>query len=84
MVLSRPRAAVQSFLDRMFGVILSEWLAKPLFGCYICMSSVWGVSFCLVFGVPLSEWIVTILTVCGINTIFSALLIDKQHEYEQK
>jgi hypothetical protein len=80
MLFARPRAAVQTFLDRVFGCSLSEWLAKPLFGCYVCMSSVWGVFFCWVFGVPPADWVVTVLTVCGINTLFSLLL--KNNEYE--
>jgi hypothetical protein len=82
MLLARPKAAIQSFLDRVLGVVWSEWLAKPLFGCLTCMSSVYGVVFCFAFGVPLSEWIITVLTVCGINTVFSALL--KYIHYEEQ
>lgn len=74
MVLERPRAAVQTLLDKLVGVERSEWLQKPLFGCLTCMASVWGVFGCITFSVPLLDWPITILTVCGINTLFSTLL----------
>jgi hypothetical protein len=82
MILSRPRAAMHSFMDRIFGVVWSEWLSKPLFDCFVCMASFWTLVLSPVFDVKIIDIPITMLMVCGINTIFSALL--KYMRYEEQ
>jgi len=69
MILERPRAAVQTFLDRVCGYSLSEWLQKPLFGCLVCMASLWTLVLSPVFSVKLWDIPIMALTVCGINYV---------------
>lgn len=53
------------------GMKASKYLLKPIFGCVICMASVWTIILTWSFNLPL------ILLVCGIN-----VLIDKIINYE--
>lgn len=56
------------------------WIAKPLFDCPICMSSVWGLIWvflglplCFHDTLPLRLLIPFIMCLCGFNTIISKL-----------
>lgn len=53
------------------GMKMSKHLQKPVWGCVICMASVWTIIITWSFNVPL------IFLVCGINVI-----IDKFINYE--
>jgi hypothetical protein len=53
---------------------LPKWLRKPLFECNICMASIWGTSYWLIYREPSIEIIPFILIVCGINTLFSGII----------
>jgi hypothetical protein len=82
MVFGRLRAAIHTAMDKVFGVVWSEWMAKPLFACLPCMASFWTLALAPIFDVGIADIPITMLTVCGINTIFSALL--KHMKYEEQ
>jgi hypothetical protein len=74
MIFGRIRRCIQNFLDNRLGNKVSDVVQKPLFGCLVCMSSVWGLIGCVALGVPPAEWVFTILQVCGLNVIISSIL----------
>lgn len=64
-----------------------RWLYKPVFGCVICMSSVWGtIGYLAIGGVVTNlywlntlfivnpQWIVTIVCVAFMNIVLYSLL----------
>ncbi|MCL1933531.1 MAG: hypothetical protein FWF53_06960 [Candidatus Azobacteroides sp.] len=54
---------------------LPVWLYKPLCGCLICMSSVYGCLFWFIFRTFTILYLpVVILTVAGINTLITAII----------
>lgn len=55
----------------MFPVNVQFYLRKPLFDCLFCMSSVWGVTFVFL---PMPLFIDIILSVAGLNYLWSALV----------
>ena len=55
----------------LFPVKVQFYLRKPLFACMFCMSSVWGITFVFL---PLPLWLDIILSVAGLNYLFSALV----------
>lgn len=64
---------------------LPEWLKKPLYLCEICMSSIWGIIFWVVEYQNISLDIIWfILTVCGINSIISAVLSHSPYSIENQ
>jgi hypothetical protein len=74
MIFAEIRIFVQNCFDKWFDSRWSDIIQKPLFGCLVCMSSVWGLTGCIALGVPASEWVFTILQVCGLNVLISRLL----------
>ena len=49
-------------------VRLPSWIIKPLFGCPVCMSSVWGTYFFFYFDyIGVMNLIVFVLSVAGVN-----------------
>lgn len=58
------------------GIVLL-FLRKPLFGCMICMSSVWTLMIWLVLGFKINWMLpVVMLAVCGINTCIVSIIKD--------
>lgn len=54
-----------------FPVNWQFYLSKPLYDCLFCMSSVWGLLFIYI---PMPLWINIILSVAGLNYLWSALI----------
>lgn len=75
MILERPRVSIQNAMDKIFGVVWSEWLQKPLFSCVTCMSSVWSIVLSPYFGMSWYDVPVVILTVAGLNFVIDTLFI---------
>lgn len=69
MILGKPVIALKNFLEDLFGYKIARYIEMPLWGCLICMASLWGAFFCAVMGVPLAEWPFVILQVCGLNAV---------------
>ena len=76
MILHRARAWAATQMDRRLGDARSEWLQKPLWGCLICMSSIWGLIFSVAFEVALIDVPLTILMVCGVNSLINRVIIN--------
>ena len=75
-VLEYPKGWIQTLLDKVFGKY-SKYIQKPLFGCMLCMSSVWTISLSLVFGwFTLFELPFAILIVCAINALILSVIKD--------
>ena len=53
---------------------LPEWLAKPLYQCYICSCFWWGSLIYWVFlGDNWREWFIVVIAAMGVNAIISKL-----------
>jgi hypothetical protein len=78
MIFGRPRAWIQTKMDRILGFEKSEWLQKPLFECQYCMSSFWSVVLSPILGVRVIDIPITILMVCGLIYIIN--LFNKHNE----
>lgn len=81
MILHSVSISVEKVLAKTFNKVLwlsvpkatelSLYLLKPVFRCMICMSSIWTVLFWLFWDFNL---VLIMLCVCGINTLFTALI----------
>lgn len=56
---------------------LPEWIAKPLYQCYICACFWWGTAIYLVFWRnSWQEWFLTVIPAMGLNAVLSKLFKD--------
>jgi hypothetical protein len=78
-VLYPLRKILENFVS-LFPVKIQFYLRKPLFDCVFCMSSVWGLTFVFV---PLPLWIDIILSVAGLNYLWSSV-IGYLHEAKEQ
>lgn len=86
MILYSFRKAIEGLLlstiNRLFGIRVQDpyrtalTICKPLFGCLMCMSSVWTLFFFLVFGIDWWNILFLIPIVAGINSIINSLIIN--------
>jgi hypothetical protein len=55
---------------------LSEYWCRPIFGCVVCMASVWGTIFYCLFAHDLNiqSWLVQLVAVAGINSLLKQWL----------
>jgi hypothetical protein len=65
------RIMVANWLDKLVGKKVSKYIQKPLWDCLPCMSGLWYIVLIHSFN------LVTILAICGLNS-----LIDKLLDYE--
>lgn len=72
MLLGWVPVAVSNFLDKKVGKLWSRYLQKPLWECYICMSSVWTIVLTADFDIHL------MLLVCGINFVISKTILSDE------
>lgn len=53
---------------------LPEWLAKPLYQCFICACFWWGsLLYWLVWGGSVKEWFIVVVSAMGLNAVLSKL-----------
>lgn len=58
---------------------LPEWLAKPLYQCYICSCFWWGTAlYWLVWGNSVKEWFVVAVSAMGLNAVLSKLFAKEE------
>lgn len=75
-LLEYPKGWIATLFDRILGKY-SKPLQKPLWGCMLCMSSLWTISLSLLFGwFSLIELPFAILTVCAINALILSVIKD--------
>lgn len=58
-------------IERFIGKKSSRFIAQPLFGCVVCMASVWGTLFYCLF-IPdksIVSWLVWVVALAGINRL---------------
>lgn len=56
---------------------LPEWIAKPLYQCYICACFWWGTAlYWFVWGNSVKEWFVCVVAAMGLNAVLSKLFRD--------
>ena len=74
MIFGKLRAWLQTKMDKVFGVKVSDWLQKPLFECCYCMASVWTLVLSPYFSISWYDIPIMILVVCGINVVLGGVL----------
>lgn len=50
-----------------------KFIYSPLFGCIVCMSSIWGTIGILLLGLPLVKWPIIVVSVACVNLIINKL-----------
>lgn len=69
--------------------VLPYWISKPLFGCLMCMSSIWGLVFFVATKGVLHTYdygvitLVYIIALCGFNWI-AGTIFNVLQDYGQK
>lgn len=58
---------------------LPEWIAKPLYQCFICACMWWGtLLYCVIWPVSVKEWFVVVVSAMGLNAALSKLFAREE------
>lgn len=65
--------------------VLPVWVAKPIYKCPVCMSSVWGTYFFLYSDQRgLINWVIFVFALCGINYLIVEFLYPNHVEISEE
>src|SRR5919108_115186 len=73
MVFYKLAVKTEKLFIKIFGLNIGCGICYPLFKCPMCMASLWSILFWIYFDFNFNI-VIMILTVCGLNVIFSSII----------
>lgn len=67
----RDESEILGWLHFKLSNLIGDYWSKPFFGCVVCMASIWGTAFIVLFGTDynIESWLVQVVAIAGINSL---------------